>query len=295
MQLEKRRSALRKDDQVAVFDRVNPPADAEKLGEVTVKDRGDGSGSEKAAVAAVRKAGGNVLHIRDGYHPPLFTVRPGKTWISGEILYVPFPDSLTGCRWSPPVPRISPPEMKRFEVNVGMGGEAFFATDEFLLGVMDIWYLGPDSAGAMHEMCYDADISATLSVEWCYNLDPYWSIVGSLGGNRVRAKYFNPYTGKAMADETTYMFDILVGGRYRYVHRRFFSVYSQVLLGANFHTCGDYWDRNETAKIPIAWQLTGLGLTFGNRLYGLCEFGWGSEYVAVGMITGARVGLGFKF
>ena len=147
----------------------------------------------------------------------------------------------------------------------------------------------------MYNGCYDAEISPTVSVEWAYNLNRFWSVVGSLGGNRVRASYFDPFNNALLNSETAYMFDVLAGVRYRWEHSKNFSLYSQLQLGGTFNTPAEYWSRNKTSQSHIGFQITGLGLTFGSRLFGLAEFGWGTEYFGVAVVTGARVGLGYKF
>ena len=239
----------------------------------------------KAANEA-RRIGGNVIKItsNDNLHR--------CNSFTGDILYVGDTDNLRFFQqyksWRS-IPK------KRFEINVGIGGEALIASDEFLLGVMDVWYDGPSSVKEMYLGCYDANISATVSFEWAYYLNNRWAIVGSFGGNHVNATYFNPYSGAELNRETLYAFDIMAGVRIRYVSERLVTVYSQVQFGLTFYTPGEYWSRNATAQKKTAYQITPVGVTFGSNFYGFGEFGWGTEYIAVGMITGARVGVGYRF
>ena len=184
--------------------------------------------------------------------------------------------------------------MNKWEVNVGIGGEAEFATEEFLIGVMDVWYGEPSSVKEMHRGSYDVSIWPTISINGVYNLDRVWAIVGSFGLNIVKAEYFNPYTDVSTGKETTFMFDMLAGLRYKYVHEKNMSIYSQLMFGATFHSKGEYWNRNSFAEKHFGWQVTGIGVTFGSRIYGFTELGWGSEYVAI-VVPGCRVGVGIKF
>ena len=90
------------------------------------------------------------------------------------------------------------------------------------------------------------------------------------------------------------MFDMLAGLRYKYVHEKNMSIYSQLMFGATFQSKGEYWNRNSFAEKHFGWQVTGIGVTFGSRIYGFTELGWGSEYVAI-LVPGCRVGVGIKF
>ena len=68
-----------------------------------------------------------------------------QTKIVGEILSVANPDTLEflrDYRFNPIRPKSSF-KMNKWEVNVGIGGEAEFATEEFLIGVMDVGYGEP--------------------------------------------------------------------------------------------------------------------------------------------------------
>ena len=145
-----------------------------------------------------------------------------------------------------------------FEANIGIGGEPYFASKEFLLGVMDVEHNGPHTAKHLFDNCYDVKISPTISLEWVYNFNTKWAVAGSIGYNKVAAKYFDPFTDDLFSEEKTYMLDILCGLRYTYVRKR-------------------------------------IGATVGKRVYALAELGWGSEYFAVGIVCGARLGIGFKF
>lgn len=64
-------------------------------------------------------------------------------------------------------------------------------------------------------------------------------------------------------------------------------------MGANIRGKGHYWKLNKRGR-NVGFQVTGIGATIGNRVYALAELGWGSEYFAVGIVTGVRLGVGFK-
>ena len=114
----------------------------------------------------------------------------------------------------------------RFEVNIGIGGEPFFASKEFMIGVMDVEYSGPGSAKQMFENFYDVKLRPTVSLEWAYNINKNWAVAGSIGFNKVAAKFFDPFTDVLLSEEKTYMMDILCGIRYTYVRKKFISLYS---------------------------------------------------------------------
>ena len=270
------------------------PADAEVLGELSVNDiRIYEQGGQNAVLYQASRealiAGGNVLNLTE-------MTNGFKTKIVGEILSVANPDTLEflrDYRFNPIRPKSSF-KMNKWEVNVGIGGEAEFATEEFLIGVMDVWYGEPSSVKDMHRGSYDVSIWPTISINGVYNLDREWAIVGSFGLNIVKAEYFNPYTDVSTGKETTFMFDMLAGLRYKYVHEKNMSIYSQLMFGATFHSKGEYWNHNSFAEKHFGWQVTGIGVTFGSRIYGFTELGWGSEYGAI-LVPGCRVGVGIKF
>ena len=186
-------------------------------------------------------------------------------------------------------------DFSHFELNVGIGGEAYFASEEFMMGVMDVWYYGPESISAMYRNCYDVQISPTLSLGWAYNIHDRLAVVGSFGFNRVSAQYFNPFTNEETSRETCYRFDILVGARFNWVYYREAACYSQLQIGGTFHTPGDYWSRNELSQGHLGFQVTALGLRWGSNLFCFGEWGWGTEYFAFFLITGIRIGVGYKF
>ena len=266
-------------------------ANAEMVGEINVTPRHKNlllpySISTIKAANEARNIGGNVIRITSQDN-----LLKGKSF-SGNILYA---EDTGNLRFFQQYKSWRTIPKKRFEINAGIGGEALIAASEFTLGVMDVWYFGPESVTDMYLGCYDADISATVSLELAYYLNDRWAIVGSFGGNRVNATYFNPYTGAALNRETLYSFDIMAGARLQYVSKKLITVYSQLQFGLAFHTPGDYWSRNTMAQKKLAFQFTPVGVTFGSNLYGFGEFGWGTEYVAIGIITGARVGVGYRF
>lgn len=203
-------------------------------------------------------------------------------------------DSLAGGRSSSQI-LFSEEPPHRFELNLGLGGEAYFASEEFMMGVMDVWYYGPSSVAEMYHYCYDVKISPTLSMGWAYNIHNRLAVVGSFGCNRVNAQYFNPFTNEEISREMCYRFDILVGARVYWTFEKAFACYSQIQLGVTFHSPGDYWSRNELSQKHNGFQLTAIGLSMGNHLFCFGELGWGTEYFAIGLITGIRVGAGLKF
>ena len=293
---------------VAVLnEETEPPVEAELLGDLSV-ERGYSDeviiipgGAFVAwfsqeplprAKEEVRRAGGNVLKLKKANKDWGF----GYQYIEGQVYYLDGMDGKSLRKMSTlNIKRYPDYPLKKFDINIGLGGETFYATNEFLLGVMDVWYEGPNSVKSMYANCYDVTISPTLSIEWAYNLNKQWAVVGSVGVNRAQASYFDPFTDAELRHETLYGYDILAGARYHYVRKQNYSLYSQVMLGATFHTKGEYWKHNELANNHFGWQITGLGITGGNRLYGFGEFGWGTEYVAIGMITGMRFGFGYRF
>lgn len=299
LNIENPRTPLGEHETVAVLnERTEAPDSAEYIGSVMVESQNSYFVKKERATKEARKAGGNILKINSIYDQYPFEtayVYEMKGALSADIFYAAPGSAFENVykkAVNNPVPQF---DMRKFEINVGIGGEALYASEEFLVGVMDVWYSGPETATEMYNGCYDAEISPTVSVEWAYNLNRFWSVVGSLGGNRVRASYFDPFNNALLNSETAYMFDVLAGVRYRWKHSKNFSLYSQLQLGGTFNTPAEYWSRNKMSQSHIGFQITGLGLTFGSRLFGLAEFGWGTEYFGVAVVTGARVGLGYKF
>ena len=303
LNIENPRTPLGEHETIAVMnERTEAPDSVEYIGNVRVQTHysyllGGTFRTKHIAKEETRKAGGNIMKINYIYEhfPFYFGFLYDKDEVAADIYYAAPGSAFENVYKTAvnnPVPQF---DMRKFEINVGIGGEALYASEEFLVGVMDVRYSGPETATEMYNGCYDAEISPTVSVEWAYNLNRFWSVVGSLGGSRVRASYFDPFNNAFLNSETAYMFDVLAGIRYRWEHSKNFSLYSQLQLGGTFNTPAEYWSRNEMAQNHFGFQITGLGLTFGSRLFGLAEFGWGTEYFGVAVVTGARVGLGYKF
>ena len=291
------RERLGRDDGVGFLELgAEMPEGAEYLGTAYSDNKAllAGEGVQKAVAKAARRIGGNVIR-------PTWSHKPASFWrsdyygIEGDVLYVENPDSLDYSNIYYLPGRIADFDYRKFEINIGIGGQPYFASYEKPFGVEFFGHNSPNFVVELVDNCYDVDISATVSVDWAYNLDKRWAIVGSFGGNRVMASFFDPFKNTMTGSETTFMFDILAGVRYHHFNSKVISTYSQAMLGVSFHTKGEYWNRNRYANYHFLPQVTAFGITLGSRVFFLSELGWGSEYSSYSFIPGARIGLGFKF
>ena len=188
----------------------------------------------------------------------------------------------------------------RFEIIVGCGIAPIAAYYDTGIGVMDIWYHGPESVQEMYDRCYDATYSPTYSVEFAYHLKKRWDICANLGYSNVSVDRFDPFTNQKLNHEDLFTIDTQLGVRRYHVIKNSFRMYSQVTVGVNINSNSDFWDlllKYEDSKIPenLGFQITGLGLAFGKKLFGSFEIGWGTEYVILGLLPGMKAGIGYRF
>ena len=188
----------------------------------------------------------------------------------------------------------------RFEIIGGFGADPLVAYNDFPAGVMDIWYFGPESVQEMFDRCYDAKYSMTYALEFAYHYKKRWDICASAGYSTVDVTYFDPFTNQQLSKDHSFTFDIQAGIRRYHKVKKSFSMYSQLTVGASFYGKSDFWDINykySDSNIPryLAFQITGLGLSLGKKLFASAEFGWGTEYIMVGVLPGCKFGVGYRF
>ena len=188
----------------------------------------------------------------------------------------------------------------RFEIIAGLGIAPMTAWYDTGIGAMDFWYDGPLSVQKMYDCCYDATYSPTYSIELAYHLKNRWDLCASMGFATVSVDRFDPFSNQKLNHEDLYSFDIQVGVRRYHVAKRVFRMYSQITVGAGFFSKSGFWDivrKYNEAQAPknLAFQVTGLGLTLGKKAFASTEFGWGSDYMAFGVIPGFKLGLGYRF
>ena len=191
----------------------------------------------------------------------------------------------------------------RFEIIVGCGIAPIAAYYDTGIGVMDIWYHGPESVQEMYDRCYDATYSPTYSVELAYHLKKRWDISANLGYSTVSVDHFDPLTNQKLNHEDLFTIDVQLGVRRYHVIKNSFRMYTQVTVGVNINSNSDFWDipikYNYDGDYPIpqklGFQITGLGLAFGKKLFGSFEVGWGTEYVILGLLPGMKAGIGYRF
>ena len=188
----------------------------------------------------------------------------------------------------------------RFEVIVGCGIAPIAAFYDTGIGAMDFWFHGPESVQEMYDRCYDATYSPTYSVELAYHLKKRWDICANLGYSTVSVDRFDPFTNQKLNHEDLFTIDAQLGVRRYHVIKNSFRMYTQVTVGVNINSNSDFWDlllKYEDSKIPekLGFQITGLGLAFGKKMFGSFEIGWGTEYIAFGVIPGMKAGIGYRF
>lgn len=243
--------------------------------------------------------GSNVIKLDSVYSAP-FEGFSGKSELSGYMLYIDNTDSLSfiwssakGLTGTNSMGTI--PSPYKFEFNLGSAGEPLYAMDVFPFGVMDIAYEGTSSLEELNSRCFDVLVTPALSAEFVFHINANIALVSYLGCSQAKVTYFDPFSELPTGKESLYMFDFIAGARVSYLRNDYMCCYSQALFGITTHTPGDYWRYNEYADKRFGWQVTALGFSFGKRLFGTVEFGWGSEYCAIGLVTGSRFGIGYRF
>lgn len=188
----------------------------------------------------------------------------------------------------------------RYEIIGGFGLVPIHAYYDTGIGAMDIWYNGPESVHDMYDYCYDATYSMTYSLEFAYHFKDRWDFCASAGYSTVDITYFDPFTDQELSKDHSYSFDLQAGVRRYHVIKNSFRLYSQATIGFCIHDNSHYWDiicsrLGADATRYVAFQITGLGLSFGKKLFASGEFGWGTDYCMVGVMPGMKLGVGYRF
>ncbi len=189
---------------------------------------------------------------------------------------------------------------KQFEITFGFGGAPLVSFYEYPVGAEILSYEGPHSAQEMYDRCYDASYSMAYSLEFAYHMFDRWDLCSSMGLVTASVDRFDPFTDQKLNHEDLYTVDFQVGARRYHKIKDSFRFYSQATIGASFYSNSDFWDiprEYSDSKIPkhLAFQITALGLSFGHNMIGSVELGWGTEYIAIGLVSGIRMSLGYRF
>ena len=190
----------------------------------------------------------------------------------------------------------------RFEIIVGCGLAPIAAYYDTGIGA-EHWYKGPKSVQEMYDRCYDATYSPTYSIELAYHLKKRWDICANLGYSTVSVDHFDPFTNQKLNHEDLSTIDAQLGVRRYHMIKNSFRMYTQVTVGVNINSNSDFWDipikygYDGDYPIPqkLGFQITGLGVAFGKKLFGSFEVGWGTEYVILGLLPGMKAGIGYRF
>lgn len=191
----------------------------------------------------------------------------------------------------------------RFEIIVGCGIAPIAAYYDTGIGAMEVWNHGPGSVQEMYDRCYDATYSPTYSIELAYHLKKRWDICANLGYSTVSVDHFDPFTNQKLNHEDLSTIDAQLGVRRYHMIKNSFRMYTQVTVGVNINSNSDFWDipikygYDGDYPIPqkLGFQITGLGVAFGKKLFGSFEVGWGTEYVILGLLPGMKAGIGYRF
>ena len=192
-------------------------------------------------------------------------------------------------------PKFYYPIDNKYEIIAGLGIVPIESWYDTGFGVTDVWYYGPESVQDMYDGCYDATYSPTYSVEFAYHLKERWDLCASMGFATVSVDHFDPFTNDKLNHEDLLAFDLQVGARRYHSSKSSFRMYSQLTVGARFLSKSDFWYNKTPANRNLAFQVTALGLTFGKTVFASAEFGWGTDYMAFGLIPGIKLGLGYRF
>lgn len=169
-------------------------------------------------------------------------------------------------------------ETCRFDARIGWGGYPAMSVRDYsgyrpYLSLDDLY---ADYSGKVYS-------TGVISADFSYSFRKWFALSLSIGYNGLFSDMMSSVTGQKVARDRGYAVSVMANARFVYVSRPRFRLYSSIGLGI-----GTEKFRMKDLFLPAS-HVTILGVTFGSRVYGFCEYGVGMDYV------GGMVGIGYRF
>lgn len=141
-------------------------------------------------------------------------------------------------------------------------------------GIHDIY----EKAGIFSEEL----ITNSWTFSYTYNFTKILAVSASMSYEGGWYREFSREDRSRIFSVSNHYISPLVGFRASWLNRSFVRMYSSLALGVSLKLADD-------ASVIFAGQFTPLGISFGRKLYGFVEMGYGSVY------AGGCAGIGYRF
>ncbi len=175
----------------------------------------------------------------------------------------------------------------KYEVNVSWGYMPFIASN------YDHYRYGSANSLANIYGNYTGKSVTTGLISADFNIHfKWWFALGTqLNTAVIKNAEMSAITGEKVDSFHDYTISALVYARFTYLNRKYVKLYSSVGAGLGYTYSGAP-EKGSDSPMDLTFprgQLVPIGITAGDRVYGMAELGFGTEY------TGFRVGIGYRF
>lgn len=174
-------------------------------------------------------------------------------------------------------------ELKKFDVRLAWGGAPLiypiylpFSKSEVAPTIgEELGWIYKDYSGPLYSI-------GTITAEFSINFKKWFSLVFELGYQGLYSDLFSP-DGVKIKREHGFILTFMPKARFTYLNRPMVSLYSAIAIGITGGKNG-----NNSGVLPT-FHTTLFGVTFGKKVFGLCEIGGGLDFI------GGKIGIGYRF
>ncbi len=134
--------------------------------------------------------------------------------------------------------------------------------------------------------------SGLISIDYNIHFRKWFTLGVQANGTVSRHKEMSSITGSIAKQYTNFSLSSLAYARFTYMRTAWVTMYGAIGLGIKYTSNGtpdEIHILHEYDGFGAAYQIAPFGITIGKRIYGMCEYGFGSEYM------GLRIGIGYRF
>lgn len=176
-------------------------------------------------------------------------------------------------------------QQNRFEVRLGVSAYPAGAALANSLGMSNFYsYELPTLDNIYVNQYGDHYTMGNIGAEFSWRAKKKLDLYAGLYFTPFWAKQYGPYADSPVKTKTTVTVSALAMLRYNYKDTENFRLYSSIGLGLLFDG-----SRQGSFNTGLHLQLVPIGLSFGRKVFGFAELGFGTLYM------GMNVGVGYKF
>ncbi len=128
-------------------------------------------------------------------------------------------------------------------------------------------------------------ISADFNIQFLH-----WLALGTqLNAAAITTEEMSPISQQKIGSFPSVSVSALAYARFTYLNRKYVKMYASVGLGVGYSYEGAPSTSETYSEVIARGQFIPLGIMAGDKVYGLLEFGGGTEY------CGFRLGVGYRF